>query len=161
MLMFPSLEGEAEADQDWQCILSALQKAQKVWSSGVSIFLFDALSEIGLVNGSGPNALVEAGRGPGEDRARTGRRPGEAGQGRASGNRKWWQQTGSRQSTPLWTLRTRYGNSVLTPEATRICKTQQNYLQNGSRYGIPVSTAHRRYGHGCGRRFCGRHVRDF
>ena len=33
-----------------------------------------------------------------------------------------------RQSTPLSTVRTRYGNSVSTPEATRTCKTQQNSL---------------------------------
>ena len=46
-----------------------------------------------------------------------------------SGNRKWWRQTGSRQSTPLSTIQTRYGNSVSTPEATRTCKTQQNSLQ--------------------------------
>ena len=42
----------------------------------------------------------------------------------SQGNRKWWRQTGSRQSTPLSTIRTRYGNSVSTPEATRTCKTQ-------------------------------------
>ena len=64
-----------------------------------------------------------------------------------SGNRKWWRQTGSRQSTPLSTIRTRYGNSVSTPEATRTCKAQQNHLQKRSRYGISVSTPHRRYGH--------------
>ena len=62
-------------------------------------------------------------------------------------NRKWWRQTGLRQSTPLSTIRTRYGNSVSTPEATRTCKTQQNSLQKGSRYGISVSNPHRRYGH--------------
>ena len=45
--------------------------------------------------------------------------------------------------------------------STRTCKTQQNSLQKGSRYGISVSTPHRRYGHDCGRRFCGRHFRDF
>ena len=78
-----------------------------------------------------------------------------------SGNRKRWRQTGSWQSTPLSTIRTRYGNSVSTPEATRTCKTQQNSLQKGSRYGISVSTPHRRYGHDCGRPFCGRHFRDF
>ena len=60
-------------------------------------------------------------------------------------------QTGSRQSTPLSTILTRYGNSVSAPEAPRTCKTQQNSLQKGSRYGISVST-----GHDCGRRFCGR-----
>ena len=60
---------------------------------------------------------------------------------------RWCRQTGSRQSTPLSTIRTRYGNSVLTPEATRTGKTQQNSLQKGSRYGISVSTPHRRYGH--------------
>ena len=64
-----------------------------------------------------------------------------------SGNRKRCRQTGSRQSTPLSTIRTRYGNSVSTPEATRTGKTQQNSLQKGSRYGISVSTPHRRYGH--------------
>ena len=64
-----------------------------------------------------------------------------------SGNRKWCRQTGSRQSTPLSTIRTRYGNSVSTPEATRTGKTQQNSLQKGSRYGISVSTPHRRCGH--------------
>ena len=36
-----------------------------------------------------------------------------------SRDRKWCRQTGSRQSTPLSTIRTRYGNSVSTPEATR------------------------------------------
>ena len=74
-----------------------------------------------------------------------------------SGNRKGWRQTGSLQSTPLSTIPTRYGNSVSTPEATRTCKTQQNFLQKGSRYGISVSTPHRRYGRDCKRRFCGRH----
>ena len=64
-----------------------------------------------------------------------------------SGNRKWWRQTGSRQSTPLSTIRTRYGNSVSTPEYRQTCKTQQKCLQKGSRYGISVSTPHRRYGH--------------
>ena len=48
---------------------------------------------------------------------------------------------------PVLTIRTRYGNSVSTPEATRTGKTQQNSLQKGSRYGISVSTPHRRYGH--------------
>ena len=37
-----------------------------------------------------------------------------------SGNRKRWRQTGSRQSTPLSTIRTRYGNSASTAEATQI-----------------------------------------
>ena len=54
---------------------------------------------------------------------------------------------GSRQSTPLSTIRTRYGNSVSTPGATRTGKSKQNSEQNGSRYGISVSTPHRRYGH--------------
>ena len=48
---------------------------------------------------------------------------------------------------PISTIRTPYGNSVSTPEATRTCKTQQNSLQKGSQYGISVSTPHRRYGH--------------
>ena len=62
---------------------------------------------------------------------------------------------------PLSTIRTRYGNSVSTPGATRTGKNQQNSLQKGSRYGISVSTLHRRYGrHFCGRHFCGRHFRD-
>ena len=39
-----------------------------------------------------------------------------------SGDRKWCRQTGSRQSTPLSTIRTPYGNSVSTPEATRTWK---------------------------------------
>ena len=64
-----------------------------------------------------------------------------------SRNRKRCWQTGSRQSTPLSTIRTRYGNSVSTSEATQTCKTQQNSLQKGSRYGISVLTLHRRYGH--------------
>ena len=55
---------------------------------------------------------------------------------------KWW-----RQSTSLSTIRTRYGNSVSTPEATRTCKTQQNSLQKRSQYGVSVSTPYRRYGH--------------
>ena len=80
--------------------------------------------------------------------------------GRDPGNRKWCRQTGSRQSTPLSTIRTRYGNSVSTPDATRTGKTQQISLQKGSRYGISVSTPHRRYGRDCGRHFCGRHFRD-
>ena len=64
-----------------------------------------------------------------------------------SRNRKRCRQTGSRQSTPLSTIRTRYGNSVSTPGATRTGKNKQNSLQKGSRYGISVSTPHRRYGH--------------
>ena len=64
-----------------------------------------------------------------------------------SRNRKWCWQTGSRQSTPLSTIRTRYGNSASTPGATRTGKNQQNSFQKGSRYGISVSTPHRRYGH--------------
>ena len=44
-------------------------------------------------------------------------------------------------------MRTRYGNSASTPEATRTCKTQQNSLQKRSRYGISVSAPHRRYRH--------------
>ena len=66
---------------------------------------------------------------------------------RYSRNRKWCRQTGSRQSTPLSTIRTRYGNSVSTPGATRTGKNKQTSLQKGSRYGISVSTPHRRYGH--------------
>ena len=46
-----------------------------------------------------------------------------------SRNRKWCRQTGSRQSTPLSTIRTRYGNSASTPGATRTGKNQQNSLQ--------------------------------
>ena len=64
-----------------------------------------------------------------------------------SRNRKWCRQTGSRQSTPQSTIRTRYGNSVSTPGATRTGKNKQTSLQKGSRYGISVSTPHRRYGH--------------
>ena len=64
-----------------------------------------------------------------------------------SGDRKWCRQTGSRQSTPLSTIRTRYGISVSTPEATQTGKTQQNSLPEGGRYRISVSTPHRRYGH--------------
>ena len=64
-----------------------------------------------------------------------------------SRNRKRCRQTGSRQSTPLSTIRTRYGNSASTPGATRTGKNKQNSLQKGSRYGISVSTPHRRYGH--------------
>ena len=65
----------------------------------------------------------------------------------SSGNRKRWQQTVSQQSAPLSTIRTRYGNSASTPQATGTCKTQQNSLRKGSPYGISVSTPHRRYGH--------------
>ena len=64
-----------------------------------------------------------------------------------SGNRKRCRQTGSRQSTPLSTIRTRYGNSASTPGATRTGKNQQNALQKGSRHRISVSIPHRRYGH--------------
>ena len=46
-----------------------------------------------------------------------------------SENRKRWRQTGSRQSTPLPTIRTRYGDSVSIPEATRTCRIQQNSLR--------------------------------
>ena len=41
---------------------------------------------------------------------------------------------------PLSTIRTRCGNSVSTPGATRTGKNQQNSLQKGSRYGNSVST---------------------
>ena len=54
---------------------------------------------------------------------------------------------GSRQSTPLSTILTRYGNSVSTPGATRTGKCKQNPPQKRSQYGISVSTPHRRYGH--------------
>ena len=64
-----------------------------------------------------------------------------------SGDRKWCRQKGSRQSTPLSTIRAWYGISVSTPKATRTGKTLQNSLQKGGRYGISVSTPHRRYGH--------------
>ena len=57
-----------------------------------------------------------------------------------SRNRKRCRQTGSRQSTPLSTIRTRYGNSASAPGATRTGKNKQNSLQKGSRYGISVST---------------------
>ena len=46
-----------------------------------------------------------------------------------SRNRKRCRQTMSRQSTPLSTIRTRYGNSVSTPGATRTGKNKQNSLQ--------------------------------
>ena len=72
--------------------------------------------------------------------------PPEIGLGLVSGDRKWCRQTGSRQSTPLSTIRTRYGISVSTPKATRTGKTQQNSFQKRGRYGISVSTPHRRYG---------------
>ena len=36
----------------------------------------------------------------------------------------------------LLTMRTQYGNSVSTPEATRTCTTQQNPLRKESPYGI-------------------------
>ena len=62
---------------------------------------------------------------------------------RKKGSKIWESETvaatGSRQSTPLSTIRTRYGNSASTPESTRTCETQQNSLQKGSRYGISVS----------------------
>ena len=48
----------------------------------------------------------------------------------ASGNRKRWRQTGSRQSTPLSTIRTRYGNSVSTPEATRTLQNPAEFSPN-------------------------------
>ena len=41
--------------------------------------------------------------------------------------RKRCRQTGSRQSTPLSTIRTRYGNSVSTPGATRTGKNKQKF----------------------------------
>ena len=43
-----------------------------------------------------------------------------------SRNQKRCRQRGSRQSTPLSTIRTRYGNSVSTLGATRTAKNQQN-----------------------------------
>ena len=46
-------------------------------------------------------------------------------------NRKRWRQTGSRQSTPYRRYGPDNGNSVSTPESTRICKTQQNSLRKG------------------------------
>ena len=86
---------------------------------------------------------------------------GRANSRTAKFDQKRWGQTGSRQSTPLSTIRTRYGNSVSTLEATWTCITQQNSLRKGSAYGMSVSTPHRRYGHDCGRRFCGHRFRDF
>ena len=41
--------------------------------------------------------------------------------------------TGSRQSTSLSTIQTRYGNSVSTPEATRTCKNEQSSLRKEAR----------------------------
>ena len=46
-------------------------------------------------------------------------------------NRKRCRQTGSRQSTPLSTIRTRYGNSVSTPGATRTGKKQAEFSPKG------------------------------
>ena len=85
--------------------------------------------------------------------------PPEGGQNNTkhSGNRKRWRQAGSRQSTPLSTRRTRYGNSRATPGSHMDLQNPQNSLQKGSRYGISVSTPHRRYGHDCGRRFASKH----
>ena len=61
----------------------------------------------------------------------------------ASGNRKRCRQTGSRQSTPLSTIRTRYRNSVSTPGATRTGKNQQNSLQKDPTSSIrtPIADA--------------------
>ena len=58
-------------------------------------------------------------------------------------------------------LRTRYENSASNPEATRTCKTQQNFLQKGRPYGMLALTPHRRYGHDREHRFCRRRFRDF
>ena len=69
-------------------------------------------------------------------------------QNSTSRSRKRCRQTGSRQSTPLSTIRTRYANSVSTLVfAIRTGKNKRNSLQKASRYGISVSTPHRRYGH--------------
>ena len=63
--------------------------------------------------------------------------------GQDSRNRKRCRQAGSRQSTPLSTIRTRYANSASTPGATRTGKNKRNSLQKGSRYWISVSTPRR------------------
>ena len=78
-----------------------------------------------------------------------------------SGDRKWCRQTGSQQSPPPSTIRTRYGNSVSTPEATRTGKTQQNSLCKRE-----ADTEFQYRPHivdtdiDCGRHFCGHHFRD-
>ena len=77
-----------------------------------------------------------------------------------SKNRKWCRQTGSRQSTPLSTIRTRYGNSVSTPEATRTGKSQQNSLQREADTGFQYRPHIVNTDIDCGRHFCGRHFRD-
>ena len=78
-----------------------------------------------------------------------------------SGNRKWWRQTGSRQSTPLSTIRTRYGNSVSTPGATRTGKRTSRIF---SKKGADTEFQYRPHivdtDTDCGRRFGGRHFRD-
>ena len=57
-----------------------------------------------------------------------------------SWNRKRWRQTGSRQSTPLSTIRTRYRNSVSTPEATQKCETRKRAEYGFREYGFKHRT---------------------
>ena len=85
-----------------------------------------------------------AGGGGGERRGREGV-CGDFG----SRNRKRCRQTGSRQSTPLSTIRTRYGNSVSAPEPHGLAKTSRilSKREADTEFEFSVSTPHRRYGH--------------
>ena len=83
MLMLPLPQGEEEVDLAWPCIWSIQQMEKRVSFNGpqegqtsmatsapeaevsamaegfaASIFLFDTLSEIGLVSGSGPSSIM-------------------------------------------------------------------------------------------------------
>ena len=76
-------------------------------------------------------------------------------------NRKRCRQTGSRQSTPLSTIRTRYGNSVSTPRTHTDWQKQAEFSPKGK----PIRNFSYRphivdTDTDCGRHFCGRHFRD-
>ena len=80
-------------------------------------------------------------------------------------NRKRCRQTGSRQSTPLSTIRTRYGNSVSkTPEATRTCLNLWVRIPAPKLREADTECQYRPHNVDadidCGRHFCGRHFRD-
>ena len=79
-----------------------------------------------------------------------------------SRNRKRCRQTGSQQSTPLSTIRTRYGNSVSTPDgkphgltkrSTILSKREADMEFQYRPHIVDTDTD-------CGRHFCGRHFRD-
>ena len=76
-----------------------------------------------------------------------------------SRNRKRCRQTGSGQSTPVSTIRTRYGNSVSTPGATRTGKNKQNSLQKEADTEFQYRPHIIDTDTDCGRHFCGRHFR--